>query len=373
MTLEAKLTEIQGILTLEHFPSEAAVSLGIVLPILRELNWATDNPMVVWPEHPAGKGKVDFALCDPTGHSKVKAFIEVKGLGGKTESAVKQVMDYVFEYAFESGVRIAVLTDGRTWSFYLPLEEGSYEERRVFKLDLSEHSSPKSSKILQDYLEKSRVVSGEAFEAALRDLRDRRRLEKARRAIPSTWGDIFEASEPDESLNSLVGVLAGRVESKVGVRPDDSDIVDFLRSLQIQKGPVSSPPGGNGGKGEEGKDEGNQSGRSGKLVILGKSFHYRDAKDAMVTVFKELENREPGFCQRFYNDPRNRGRTRRIIAQDAGELYDLDRLAKNHERIEGNWVIGTNNSNRQKEKIIKIAADVARLEFGRDIIISFDA
>lgn len=121
MVLETKLTEIQGRLAPEHFPSEAAVSQGIVLPILRELNWDTDNPMVVRPEYTAGRGRVDFALCERSGSPKV--FIEVKGLGGETEDAVEQVM----QYAFRAGVRIVVLTDGETWSVYLPAEEGSYE------------------------------------------------------------------------------------------------------------------------------------------------------------------------------------------------------------------------------------------------------
>src|SRR5262249_43268218 len=35
------------------------------------------------------------------------------------------------EYAFHIGVPSVVLRDGRTWSFYLPAEEGSYEERRA--------------------------------------------------------------------------------------------------------------------------------------------------------------------------------------------------------------------------------------------------
>ena len=360
MVLEAKLAKIQGILTPEHFPSEAAVSQGIVLPILRELNWDTDNPMVVRPEYTAGRGRVDFALCERSGSPKV--FIEVKGLGGGTEDAVEQVM----QYAFRAGVRIVVLTDGGTWSFYLPAEEGTYEERRVFKLDLSEHSPQKSSKILQNYLEESRVVSDEALEAALRDLGDKRRLEKARKEIPSTWRDIIKASEPDESLNSLVDVLAKRVELKEGVRPDDKDVVDFLRSLR-QEGqvPVSPPSGANSG---------GRSGelviRSGELVILGKSFHYGTASEAMVRVFQELERRKPGFCQRFYNDSRNHGRTRRIIAQDARRLYDHVDLKKYHKRIAGNWVISTNNSKLATEKIIRIAAEVAGL---RDIIVNFDA
>ena len=360
MTLEAKLKDIQKkLMDDSNFQkNEDAVSQGIVLPILRELNWDTDDTSLVWPEYTVGGGRADFALCGPTGHSKVKAFVEVKGLGGVDEKAEEQVV----KYALSRRVRIVVLTDGKTWSFYLLFEDGSHEERRVFKLDLSEHSPQKSSEFLQRYLEKSGVVSGEALRSALMDLGDRKRLEKVRKEIPVAWRNILEASESDESLNSLVGVLAGRVKSKVRVRPDDNDVVDFLRSLR-QEGQVPAPPpsGTNGG------------GRSGELVILGKSFHYGTASEAMVRVFQELESRKPGFCQRFYNDPRNHGRTRRIIAQDARSLYDHVHLVKYHKQIAGNWVISTNNSKLATEKIIRIAAEVAGLKFGRDIIIKFDA
>ena len=402
MVLETKLTEIQGRLTPEHFPNEAAVSQGIVLPILRELNWDTDNPMVVRPEYTAGRGRVDFALCEQSGSPKV--FIEVKGLGGETEDAVEQVM----QYAFRAGVRIVVLTDGGTWSVYLPAEEGSYEERRVFKLDLSEHSPQKSSEVLQRYLEENRVVSDEALKSALRDLGDRKRLEKARRAVPSAWRDIFEPSEPDESLNLLVDVLADRVESKVGVRPDDNDVVNFLRSLQRQEGQVSAPPPSGASERKQpvhrrvrqvsapppsGVSERKQpvhrrvrqvstppssgtggSSRSGNLVILGKSFPCKNPTDAMVIVFKELERREPGFLQRFYEDERNYGKTRRIIAQDVRGLYETANplYEKAYKQLGGDWIIATYNNKRIIERNIRIAAEVAGLEFGKDIIINFD-
>ena len=41
-----------------------------------------------------------------------------------------------------------VLTDGETWSFYLPAEQGSYEDRRVYKLDLFERP-PSARRIIE--------------------------------------------------------------------------------------------------------------------------------------------------------------------------------------------------------------------------------
>ena len=343
--------------------------------------------MVVRPEYTAGRGRVDFALCEGSGSPKV--FIEVKGLGGETEDAVEQVM----QYAFRAGVRIVVLTDGGTWSVYLPAEEGSYEERRVFKLDLSEHSPQKSSEVLQHYLEESRVVSGEALKSALRDLGDRKRLEKARRAIPSAWRDIFEPSEPDESLNLLVDVLADRVESKVGVRPDDNDVVNFLRSLQRQEGQISVPPPSGASERRQpvqrrvrqvsappppqdkgSKGEKRKVGLSGELAIFGRLYSYRSQSEAMSIVFKKLQEARPEFLQRFYEHSWNqRGRRRRYLGRNQRELFgDNVKYPRSHEQIGRDWIISTDYVRREKKKIIQLAANVAGLEFGKDIIINFD-
>ena len=388
MTLEAKLKAIREKLEdNRNFPNESSISQGIVLPILQELNWDIFNTKVVRPENiTLGKDRADFALCDDNGDLKV--FIEVKRLGGVDQRAEKQVMGY----AHDKKVRIAVLTDGKTWSLYLPYEAGGYEERQVFKLDLSErfpHSPQKSSEVLQRYLEQSRVVSSkaEALEAARVFLF----LKKYREDNPDIWKNTVGRAivNFEQALNFLAIPLKEKIEPKSA----QDNIIDYFHSLLREKNSQSSSgiteqqmqseaerqdsstptPIDNGNEREKRKGGRNQGSRRGELVILGKSFHYSDAKGAMVLVFKELQKREPGFYQRFYNDPQNHGRTRRTLAQDPRELYDRTHLAKNYERIGGNWVIGTNNSNLQKEKIIKIAAEVAGLKFGRDIIVNFDA
>ena len=156
-----------------YFPNEASVSQGIVLPILQELNWDIFDTKVVRPEYPAGRGKVDFALCDDSGNPKV--FIEVKKLGSGTEDAEGQGLKYARRT--HAPALIIVLTDGRTWSFYLSEQGGrGYGERRGSELDILKRSPQNSSKVLQRYLKESRVVSGKAHKFALRDLEDRRYL-----------------------------------------------------------------------------------------------------------------------------------------------------------------------------------------------------
>ena len=165
------------------------------------------------------EGRADFALCHPP--SKLAVFIEVKQ-PGKAEDAVRQAL----EYAFHTGVPFVVLTDGKTWSFYLPAEQGSYEERRVYKLDLFERMPSEAAETLGRYLTFSMVESGEALENARKEYRSRNRKSQARAAIPDAWRELVEKGD-----ELLVDLLAGAVESKVGVRPEDDDVAEFLAGL----------------------------------------------------------------------------------------------------------------------------------------------
>ena len=210
-----------------HFPKERAISQGVVLPVLRNLNWNYEDTTVVWPEYPTGEGSVDFALCHPPG--KPKIFVEVKKLGA-ADSGVKQAL----EYAFHIGVPFIVLTDGATWRFYLPAAQGSYEERRVFMLDLLERptETEEAANALHRYLEWSRVVSGDA----LHDAQEEHDSQRNRTNIRKAWKNLVDRRE-----NSLIELLANSTEAEAGIRPEDTDIVNFLASLH-QRTSVSTPP-----------------------------------------------------------------------------------------------------------------------------------
>ena len=230
MPLEATLADIGNKLREGRFPNERAISQGIVLRVLSDMGWNVYDTNIIWPEYSTGEGRVDFALCEPPRSPRV--FVEVKQ-PGRAEEGVRQAL----EYAFHTGVPFIVLTDGKTWSFYLPAEQGSYDERRVFKLDLFERSTGESADVLQRYLERGRVVSGEALEVARREYRSQNRRAVARQAIPDAWAGLVEGG--DETLTDL---LAASVESRAGIRPNDDDVIDFLGSLRrpVRNGPSSS-------------------------------------------------------------------------------------------------------------------------------------
>jgi len=308
MSLEITLADITSRLRQGKFPNEQAISQGIVLRVFQELSWDTWDTNVVWPEYQTGEGRADFALCHPP--SKPAVFTEVKQ-PGKAEDAVRQAL----EYAFHTGVPFVVLTDGRTWSFYLPAEQGSYEDRRVYKLDLYERPSAEAAEALRRYLDCARVQSGEALETARKEYRSRNRQSQAKAAIPESWRELVEKGD-----ELLVDILTNTVESRAGVRPDADDVAEFLAGLGktiIVEGPRSSPQQPTSGVIPRSAPvrTANESSRSGRLVLLGKAYSYHNAKDAMVIVLRELAKSDPSFLDRCSQHSDAQGRKRRYIAR----------------------------------------------------------
>src|SRR5262249_29354003 len=116
MALESAITDVTARLRQGTLPNGQSIALGVVLRLLQHLGWDTWHAARVWPEYQTGEGRADCALCHPP--SKPAVFTEVKQ-PGKAEDAVRQAL----EYAFHTGVPFIVLTDGKTWSFYLPAEQ----------------------------------------------------------------------------------------------------------------------------------------------------------------------------------------------------------------------------------------------------------
>ncbi len=373
MTLESTISDVVSRLRQGLFPNEQAISQGIVLRFLQQLGWESWDTTVVWPEYQTGEGRADFALCHPP--SKPTIFIEVKS-PGKAEDGVRQALDYAFH---SGGVPVVVLTDGKTWSFYLTMEQGSYEDRRVFKLDLFEREPSAASAALHRYLERTRVISGAALDVARGEYRSRNRQAQAKAAIPDAWKELV--GKGDELL---VELLTNAVESKAGVRPDVDDVTGFLLSLIGPSGKgVGAQPTPNVTLPQtltpspvivSGMIGGNvpETTRSGTLILKGKSYRYATAKEAMVTVLRELATADPTFLQRCAQHPEIQGRQRRYIGRTAAEMYPhREDLREYVEPLPGGWFVSTNLNNPTKNKVIRVAAEVAGLKFGQDLKVDF--
>lgn len=364
MAINDTLADIAVRLRQGRFPNEQAISQGVVLRVLGDLGWDTWDTNTVWPEYQTGEGRADFALCHP--QSRPAIFIEVKQLG-KAEDGIRQAL----EYAFHTGVPFVVLTDGRTWSFYLPGEQGSYEDRRVYKLDLFERPAEEAGEALTRYLLFARVESGEVLETARREYRSRNRRARARATIKDAWRELVEKGD-----ESLVELVAETVESKVGIRPDDDDVAEFLVALRPIPAATPGHPAGleaptlpMAPASQEPRAPA-EPGRRGTLILLGTNYSYANAKEAMVLVLRKLAERDPNFLQQCSEHPNAQGRTRRYIARTGEELYpNRPDLRDYKDNLPGGWFVATNLNNVLKRTIIRLAAEVAGLKYGEDVIV----
>lgn len=110
--------------------------------------------------------------------------------------------------------------------------------------------------------------------------------------------------------------------------------------------------------------------RDGMLRVAGKELRHRYAVDAMVLVLTELELAHPGLLERCARDPANRGSGRRRIARRPEELHpNRPDLEACHRPLPGGWCVDTNLNNKQKRNVIDMAARLAGVRIGTDIVV----
>lgn len=163
---------------------------------------------------------MDYALLC---HGRPQVFIEAKRRDALNVRAEEQL----FGYASNQGIPLLVLTDGRYWDFYLSMADGPPEERRFYRLELSQEDKlPEYAEFLESHLRRHRVASGEARRSAETCLDKIRERARARKAIPSAWSALL--TEPDELLRDL---LAEKVQHIIGAKPDPDDVDEYLKNL----------------------------------------------------------------------------------------------------------------------------------------------
>lgn len=390
----AAIERVRRHLSTGAFKNETAVREAIIIPLLQLLGWDVLDPAAVIREHRVGERRVDYALAiPPQGPS---AFIEVKAVG-LIQGADRQL----FEYAFHEGVPFAILTDGREWHFFLPGEQGSYNERRVYKLDLLEREPSQSARTFHRYLDFDRVKSGRALEDARKDYKDANRKKEADRALPEAWRELLEERE-----ERLLDLLAEKAEALCGYRPDAEQVESFLVK-HLQGGRAIAQPGGAGLRRAQGSAEArgtsapigptNENSSGGKAIsersdhssvqgaenlqpalspsrvggsrgpvtyeLRGQQFEAKTAKEALLDILSKLSGNDPAFYERLA--PLVSKRTRSHIASAPEDVYPNrpDLMFSVVELVPG-WWIGLNIANREKKSILVRACEVAGIEYG---------
>ena len=341
------------------FRSEAEISQGVVKRVLHELGWPVFDVQVVAPEFKIGTRKVDYALCQPAG--KPSVLVEVKDLGKADNRGQKQL----FEYCFHQGVPIAVLTDGREWSFFLPSGQGSYAERRFARIDLIDDDSRSAAETLATYLAFDRVKSDEARRRAERDYNALRRQKEVASNYASVWGRLLAGPDP-----ALLDLFSEKVGKETGVRPEPDSAARFIRR-QLQT-PVASRGGPQRTRTKPRKQV-RAPVRTGptdppSLTFRGETETFRSGREVLVAVFDKFASLDPDFCRRY--SEQHRGKVRRYVAESRTLLYPgRPEPAGGAHRLPGGWWLATHCSNPGKVQRIRKACEVAGFKFGRDLIV----
>ena len=221
-----EIERIQGYISTGRLTQfdEANTKATAIEPILRELDWDVVDPDEVTREYSVGNRSVDYALfCDST----LKVFIEAKNGGESLERHQHQLLDY----AFAEGVEIAILTNGSTWWFYLPIRPVSWERRKVANVELGRQDSTEIAQKLVDLLSKGNIGSERAIKNA-----ERHQIVET---LPKIWNQLIA-----ETDSSIVNLLVERMKGLCVRKPDRNEVEQFLssHSQQIQIVPPPTAP-----------------------------------------------------------------------------------------------------------------------------------
>ena len=209
---------------------ESATKQGVVLRLLSLAGWDTFDVSEVVPEYTVGNRRVDYALRPGSPNA---VFIEVKRPGENLDRHQQQLL----EYCFQEGVKLAALTNGWTWWLYLPLQAGSWKQRRFLTIDLEAQEPAVVERRFLDYLSLERVGSGQAVNDAEDLVESQQRAEIIGKAIVDAWNHIVET--PDELLVDLIAETAERI---CGFKPEPELVGQFLSRLVRALSDASPPP-----------------------------------------------------------------------------------------------------------------------------------
>ena len=264
---------------------EASIKAGVVQNFLSLLGWNPFDINEVRPEYTVESRRVDFSLRI---NGINKAFIEVKRPNENLEPHQEQLLGY----SFREGVKLAILTNGATWWFYLPLSEGSWEERRFFTASFSEQEPALIAERFINLLSKDNVSSGNAIKYA-EDLYDKhQRTHRLKDTLPKAWHKII--TDPDDLL---VELLIETTEKMSGFRPEMGDVEKFLSTIRHNSilkpealTPITSPKPVSVSQPTSSTDD-YLNRKVQNFVLLGKTYNPRNWKELLVTVSEEMYRR----------------------------------------------------------------------------------
>jgi len=176
---------------------EEATKQGIILQILFHLGWKIFDRNEVFPEYVIKSQRVDYSLRID---KKNKVFIEAKRINTELENHQEQLL----KYSFQAGVSLAILTNGMSWWFYLPLmKDARWEERKFYTVDLFQQKPERIATKFLDFLSRDNISSGQAIKNAEATHEDQQKRNVIKKILPKAWNKIISELH-DPVVNLLI-------------------------------------------------------------------------------------------------------------------------------------------------------------------------
>jgi predicted type IV restriction endonuclease len=319
---------------------EAATKSAVVARLLSLLCWDIFDIDEVTPEYSVGGSKVDYSLRI---NSANKVFIEVKKIVEELENHQEQLLNY----SFQEGVKLSILTNGVTWWFYLPLHEGSWEQRKFYTIDVVQQESKDIVIKFVDFLLKDNVGSGKAVQNAEAVYKGQQKLNKLNETLPKAWNKIIE-----EADDLLIDLINDTTEKLCGHRADNELIEQFLSRHKV--GLIISEPKQKviTGRRQKGARQprmisGSYSGKSiSSFYFKGSQYEVRSWRDLLIKLCDILN----GVHRIEFNKTLNiMGRKRPYFSRNENELRFPQKINNTNIFVE---------TNLSANRIVKICFDM---------------
>ncbi len=256
-------------------PNERTVDNAVVQPILNALGWDKLNIHETYAEYAVGSRRVDWALLK---NDEPWVLLEEKAPDQKLSDHEKQLLDY----AFEQGVRLAVLTNGKEWWFYLPLEAALWPDRKFLMINLMTGELRRICVDLKKFLGKDLVHRGFSYKKAKELYDEAREEDRIKKELPPAICELLLSPSPE-----VIEFFQNQTQGVIGALSPGELVEDALKAVFATKPPVgeaqADQTGGTGKKRRKARsDLPPPYARLVGLAIDGEAMSFSKWKDILV-------------------------------------------------------------------------------------------
>ena len=203
--------------------NEANTIQNFIIKILSEFGWDVFDDAEVDMQYTQNiSGAADIALKNGNNPKEIYAFIEAKKLG---DNNLDKHITQGFKYCYGKGVNMLIITNGRKWNFYAPLQHGyNEEERLLISVDLLEDSEEKIIEVFSKLLLKESYKSGEIVENMREYFSKAPEIQKK----TITNSIILESIEKEEFVKNIMD----EITNKAGIKVEKGYIINRIELIK---------------------------------------------------------------------------------------------------------------------------------------------